>query len=127
MMAFAINAATQYINPTKALEYLATGRPVISTPVRDVVRQYSDLVEIAKTPEEFIKAAERALKNPDRQRIQRGTEKAQGASWESTVSTMQKLIREAIIPKDRRSASKISPLADEKSQLKYVYQATQGS
>ena len=42
MMCFAINAATQYINPTKALEYLATGKPVISTPVKDVVRQYSD-------------------------------------------------------------------------------------
>src|SRR5438270_3257327 len=40
MMPFAINAATQYINPTKALEYFATGRPVISTPVKDVVNQY---------------------------------------------------------------------------------------
>ena len=46
MMAFALNEATEFINPTKALEYLATGKPVISTPVRDVVRQYSDLVYV---------------------------------------------------------------------------------
>lgn len=127
MMAFAINAATEFINPTKALEYLATGKPVISTPVKDVVRQYSDLVEIARTPEEFIKAAERALENPDQDRIQRGIEKAKASSWEATVATMQRLIREAITPKDRRSARKIAPLAPEEAQLAYVYQATQGS
>ena len=49
MMPFAMNASTQYINPTKGLEYMATGRPVISTPVKDVVRQYSDIVSIVKT------------------------------------------------------------------------------
>src|SRR5205085_12005685 len=68
MMPFAINASTQYINPTKALEYLATGRPVISTPVKDVVRQYTDTVSIVKTMEEFVAEAERLLKNPDPQR-----------------------------------------------------------
>ena len=44
MMCFAMNAATQYINPTKGLEYMATGKPIVSTPVRDVVRQWSDIV-----------------------------------------------------------------------------------
>src|SRR5438445_12252452 len=95
MMPFAINAATEYINPTKALEYFATGRPVISTPVKDVVRQYSDLVDIVKTPEEFVQAAERLLKDPPMDRIARGIEKAKGCSWENTVATMQKLIKEA--------------------------------
>jgi len=31
LMPFAMNASTQYINPTKGLEYMATGKPVIST------------------------------------------------------------------------------------------------
>ena len=65
MMPFAINAATEYINPTKALEYLATGRPVISTPVKDVVRQYSDLVDVVATPEEFIQAADTPERSAD--------------------------------------------------------------
>lgn len=125
MMSFAINAATEYINPTKALEYLATGRPVISTPVKDVVRQYSDLVDIVKTPEEFIAAAERALKDPPRERIQRGIEKAKQCSWESTVSTMQDIIKVAIGKNDRRSARKIAPL--DQAELEYIFQATQGS
>jgi beta-glucosidase/6-phospho-beta-glucosidase/beta-galactosidase/glycosyltransferase involved in cell wall biosynthesis len=125
MMPFAINAATEYINPTKALEYLATGRPVIGTPVKDVVRQYSDLVEIVKTADEFVAAAERLLANPPADRIQRGIDKARQCSWESTVSQMQGLINEAIGKKDRPSARKITPLAD--AELEYIYQATQGS
>jgi beta-glucosidase/6-phospho-beta-glucosidase/beta-galactosidase len=125
MMPFAINAATEYINPTKALEYLATGRPVIATPVKDVVRQYSDLVEIVKTPGQFVDAAERLLKTPDDDRIRRGIEKARQCGWESTVQTMQSLIKEAIGQKDRPSARKIRPMDD--AELEYVFQATQGS
>jgi glycosyltransferase involved in cell wall biosynthesis len=125
MMPFAMNASTEYINPTKALEYLATGRPVISTPVKDVVRQYSDLVDIVKTDEEFINAADRLLRNPDRDRIQRGIDKARECGWENTVHQMQDLIKQAIGKKDRRSARKITPLAQ--AELEYVFQATQGS
>ncbi|HSZ60011.1 MAG TPA: family 1 glycosylhydrolase [Tepidisphaeraceae bacterium] len=125
IMPFAMNASTEYINPTKALEYLATGRPVISTPVKDVVRQYSDLVEIVKTDEEFINAADRLLRNPDRDRIQRGIDKARECGWENTVDQMQKLIKQAIGRSDRRSARRITPL--DQAELEYVFQATQGS
>lgn len=125
MMCFAINAATEYINPTKALEYLATGKPVIGTPVKDVVRQYSDLVDVVKTAEEFVAAAERNLKNPPLERIQRGIEKATNSSWEVTVATMQRLIKEAITGPNRRSSKKITPLTE--AELEYQYQHTQGS
>ena len=127
MMCFAINAATQYINPTKALEYLATGKPIVSTGVRDVITQYSDLVDIVKTPEEFVYAAERALRNPDKARIQRGIEKAQRSSWESTVATMQGLIRDAIVKPDRPSSRKVGALPDPAKDKEYAYLATQGS
>ncbi|HEY8669181.1 MAG TPA: family 1 glycosylhydrolase [Tepidisphaeraceae bacterium] len=125
MMPFAINAATQYINPTKALEYFATGRPVISTPVADVVRQYSDLVAIVKSADEFIVATEQALNHPDQDRIRRGTEKARASSWENTVATMQRLIKVAISKDQRQSKRTIEPLAE--MELAYQYQATQGS
>jgi glycosyltransferase involved in cell wall biosynthesis len=96
MMCFALNEATQYINPTKALEYLATGKPVVGTPVNDVVRQYSDTVLIGKTPDDFAELIDRALLNPDREMLRRGDEMAQEASWESTVEKMQILISNAI-------------------------------
>jgi beta-glucosidase/6-phospho-beta-glucosidase/beta-galactosidase/glycosyltransferase involved in cell wall biosynthesis len=127
MMCFAINAATQFINPTKALEYLATGKPVISTPVKDVVTQYSDLVEIVKTAEEFVAAADHALHNPDRARIQRGIERAQQCSWESTVRTMQDLIKQAVSKSDRPSRKKVEALLSFEDGKAYHYTPTQGS
>jgi glycosyltransferase involved in cell wall biosynthesis len=96
MMCFALNEATQYINPTKALEYLATGKPVVSTPVADVVRQYQDTVLIADGPEAFAEAIDRAMENPNREMIERGIARAKDSSWESTVAKMQALIEEAI-------------------------------
>ena len=48
LMPFAINEATEYINPTKALEYMATGKPIVSTPVEDVVLQFSAVVKIGQ-------------------------------------------------------------------------------
>jgi len=96
MMCFALNEATQYINPTKALEYLATGKPVVSTPVADVVRQYADTVQIASTPEDFAACIDRALQSPDQEMIQKGIARAREAGWECTVEKMQGLIEEAI-------------------------------
>jgi glycosyltransferase involved in cell wall biosynthesis len=126
MMPFAINAATQFINPTKGLEYMATGKPIIGTPVRDVVRQWSNIVRIATTAEEFVKAAEEALQAGSAdERVQRGIELARKSSWESTVEAMQKLIKEAIAPKERKSSQRIEPLKD--VELPYAYTATQGS
>ena len=55
MMCFALNEATEFINPTKALEYLATGKPVVSTAVKDVVRQYEGHGRDRRfSPEEFL-------------------------------------------------------------------------
>jgi glycosyltransferase involved in cell wall biosynthesis len=63
MVAFAMNESTKFISPTKTPEYLAAGKPVISTPIRDVVRPYGDnkLVHIVSNADEFIKAAEKEL------------------------------------------------------------------
>jgi glycosyltransferase involved in cell wall biosynthesis len=110
IMPFAINAATEYINPTKVLEYFATGKPVVSTPVKDVVRQYSELLEIARTPKEFADAVARALTQKNPERIERAIELARRNSWESTVAAMQQIIVEAIAEPVRRSAKKVRPV-----------------
>jgi glycosyltransferase involved in cell wall biosynthesis len=63
MVAFAMNESTRFISPTKTPEYLAAGKPVISTPIRDVVRPYGDnkLVHIVNNADEFITAGEGEL------------------------------------------------------------------
>jgi UDP-galactopyranose mutase len=63
LMPFAINEATRFISPTKTPEYLAAGRPVVSTPIKDVKRHYEKVagVYIAATADQFVDACERAL------------------------------------------------------------------
>ena len=96
MMCFTLNEATEFINPTKALEYLATGKPVVSTAVKDVVRQYADTVAIARSPEEFVQRIDDALAGKQKGMVERGIEKARDASWENTVGAMQRIIDEAL-------------------------------
>ncbi len=89
LMPFAMNEATRFINPTKALEYMATGRPIVSSPVPDVVRQFSEVVLIGRDHDEFIDACERAARAPDPGRIERGLALAQRNSWESIVNQLE--------------------------------------
>ena len=54
LMPFALNEATRFISPTKMLEYMACGRPSVSTSIRDVVEPYGHVVSIADTPQAYV-------------------------------------------------------------------------
>ncbi len=62
LMPFARNAATRYISPTKTPEYLAAGRPVVSTAITDVERCFGALeaVHVTETAAGFADAIDRA-------------------------------------------------------------------
>lgn len=64
MLPFAHNESTRFISPTKTPEYLAAGKPVVSTSITDVVRPYGTekVVRIADTPAEFVAASEQCMK-----------------------------------------------------------------
>jgi UDP-galactopyranose mutase len=96
LMPFAINESTKFISPTKTPEYLAAGKPVVSTPVRDVVRVYGEnnLARIASTADEFVDACEKALSENAAERIAKADEFLAKNSWEKTWAAMQKLILE---------------------------------
>ena len=96
LMPFALNEATQYINPTKTLEYMAAGKPIVSTAVPDVVRNFTPVVSVANSTEEFIEAAYRASANPDTGLIAEGIARAEISSWESTVAAMHGHILDAM-------------------------------
>lgn len=96
LLLFARNESTRFISPTKTPEYLAAGRPVISTSITDVVRPYGEqgLVDIADTAEDLIAAAERVLA-PDydqSQWLKRVDSLLAGTSWDQTWSEMSALI-----------------------------------
>src|SRR3954453_11850340 len=99
-MPFARNDATRFISPTKTLEYLAAGRPVVSTPIRDVVQPYGadGLALIAEDLAETIDAVELALAS-DGDHLRRVDEVLAQTSWDQTWSEMQRLIDGAVRPR----------------------------
>ncbi|WP_019947478.1 glycosyltransferase family 1 protein [Hymenobacter aerophilus] len=96
---FADNESTKFISPTKTPEYLAAGRPVVSTPIRDVVRPYGELnlVQIAATADEFGQAIETALtQTQDADWRQRTDEYLATISWDQTWQQMVDLMQARI-------------------------------
>jgi glycosyltransferase involved in cell wall biosynthesis len=109
LMPFALNEATEFINPTKTLEYMAARKPIVSTAVADVVRNFTPIVRIAKSHAEFISLSAQAPKNPDLVLLAEGFRKAERASWESIVDSMQRLMSDAIeeaTPEARKIAAR---------------------
>ncbi|MCX7045179.1 MAG: glycosyltransferase [Candidatus Sumerlaeota bacterium] len=86
---------TAHISPTKTPEYLAAGRPVVSVPTPDVLRDYSDVVSFARTPEEFVAACERLIQTPPPNLATSLSGRAAAASWDAIAQAMH----EAIISK----------------------------
>lgn len=91
MLPFALNESTRFISPTKTPEYLAAGKPVVSTPIRDVVRPYGaqELVHIAATPQDFVQSVEKALTQVnDNQWLQKVDKFLEHISWDKTWQNM---------------------------------------
>ncbi|HRO68622.1 MAG TPA: glycosyltransferase family 1 protein, partial [Pseudobdellovibrionaceae bacterium] len=91
MMPFARNEATRFISPTKTPEYLCAGCPVVSTSIRDVVSPYAEkgLVHIADRAEDFVEAAEKALKQRHEEDwIRRVDSFLASMSWDQTWRRM---------------------------------------
>ena len=112
LLLFARNDSTRFISPTKTPEYLAAGKPVISTSIRDVVRPYGEqkLVEIADTPDEFIHAAEKILsQSNDEEWLARVDSFLANVSWDKTWKQMSDLI-DAVIERKRLTNSATVPL-----------------
>ncbi len=98
LLPFARNEATRFISPTKTPEYLAAGRPVVSTSIRDVVRPYGErgLARIADTPADFVAAVAAALAEPDAPRRRAADAWLARMSWETTWTAMWDLVEEAV-------------------------------
>ncbi len=98
LMPFALNESTRFISPTKTPEYLAAGKPVVSTPIQDVVRPYGkmNLVYIASTAEEFVAACENAMRVNQAEKLTQVDEFLAQNSWDKTWSRMASLIDDVV-------------------------------
>lgn len=99
MMPFALNESTRFISPTKTLEYMAGEKPVVSTPVRDVVWLYGEAVEVAYGPHGFVQACERLLAETGVARYQRARDMLNMVSrysWDRNADSVHRLVTGAL-------------------------------
>ena len=110
LLPFAINDSTTFISPTKTPEYLAAGCPVVSTPVRDVVRPYGEegMVAIAATPGAFCDAIAKALGEPTPEWRMRVDKYLSTLSWDRTWADMRTLCEDALRQRARASRAETS-------------------
>ncbi|MBI2513558.1 MAG: glycosyltransferase [Opitutae bacterium] len=92
LMPFARNAATEFINPTKALEYMATGRPIVATAIDEVRTNFGNVCRIARSVGEFIAFCSDELERPSRLRVRRGLQLAAQNTWEAITAEMDALL-----------------------------------
>jgi len=107
LLLFARNESTRFISPTKTPEYLAAGKPVISTSIQDVVRPYGELnlVSIADDPDDFVLAAEKYLTKSYEQHdwLNRVDQFLANISWDKTWHQMSDLI-DRVVEMKRQSS-----------------------
>jgi len=95
LILFALNESTEFISPTKTPEYLAAGKPVISTAIKDVINPYGNagLVHIISDSESFISTAEKIFADDEKDHWQRTVDHfLEDDSWDNTFNKMNALI-----------------------------------
>ncbi len=110
LMPFAINAATEFISPTKTPEYMASGLPVVSTPIRDVVSGYGEFesVAIAADADSFVAACEAFLAAPAAARAHWRSEARDclaSQSWDGIAARIEREIENGFAARRRASAT----------------------
>jgi len=96
LMPFALNEATRFISPTKTLEYMAGEKPIVSTPVRDVVALYGDVVHIASGAGAFVDACVKALNEREPQhshRMENMLTTVFRTSWDRSAHSVHELLQ----------------------------------
>lgn len=92
MMPFALNDATQFISPTKTLEYMSAMKPIISTKIKDVVRDYSGCVNLITDSDDFCMALTEPLLDYKKQY----QEILENTSWDQTAEKMNSIINKVM-------------------------------
>jgi UDP-galactopyranose mutase len=95
---FARNEATRFISPTKTPEYMAAGKPVVSTSIHDVVRPYGQqgLVRIADEVPAFVRACMAAMAEDPSKRITQADAFLRHTSWDGTWTRIRRLLDEVL-------------------------------
>lgn len=89
----------QFCNPLKFFEYMASGKPIVSVSIAEIAENYSDIVSVAETKQEFCRAITWELNNDTPERAYRRIEIAEQHSWNNHVEHLSQLLSNAIAAK----------------------------
>ncbi len=92
LMPYARNPWTEHINPLKLYEYLATGRPIVTTPI-PAVQDFSEHLSIADNESAFVQAVAQALDTSDPAAVARRQAVAREHTWDRRVETLSTIIQ----------------------------------
>ena len=84
------------ISPMKLYEYLASGKPIVSTPQPAQTLDYADVVYIAGTSEEWTEACRKAVMERDAWKVRQRMEYAKASSWDARVVDLERAFNEQL-------------------------------
>ena len=91
---FAESELSKDVSPLKFYEYLATGKPIISTRQPDQVLQYTPIIHIAANAQDFISCCEQALRDMQPERVSARIEEGRKSSWDARVREICAVLEE---------------------------------
>jgi glycosyltransferase involved in cell wall biosynthesis len=94
LMPYREHAFNDAVFPVKLVEYLAAGKPIVSTPI-DAIREFGDLVTVATDPSSFASAIVAAAQSDSEEARARRIERARSFSWESRMDQLQDAVEAA--------------------------------
>jgi glycosyltransferase involved in cell wall biosynthesis len=91
---FVLNAITHACSPVKLFEYMAAGKPIVTTAMREVLKYKSVLA--ARSPEEFVLRLDEAIdKRDDPTYLALLRKEAEENTWESRAQSLVSALRVA--------------------------------
>jgi glycosyltransferase involved in cell wall biosynthesis len=109
LMPYKLNEWTQHINPLKMYEYLAAGRPVVSTRI-PAVEPFAEWIDVAEGADAFVEAVEKALARDDAEQRQRRIEVASQHTWDARVELISEKLAEFLQAQSRAADERVHEL-----------------
>jgi glycosyltransferase involved in cell wall biosynthesis len=116
LLPFALNESTRFISPTKTLEYMACGRPCVSTAIRDVVEPYGHVVPIHADAAGFVQACEEIMQRtgvPKQEHDRAVADIIARTSWDATAAAMGELIAQAEAAREAQELPAVASISQE--------------
>jgi len=92
LIPYLLNDVTRHVSPLKFFEYLATGKPIVATPLPSILR-YSEVASLASDFDSFIEGIEKALANPEASRSVRLALAAK-QTWNQRIEEISRVLGE---------------------------------